>query len=148
MKFLTHICLPFDATVTWECMEMRAFGDAPPPRRRVGCARIGTDVMICGGTRYIHIHPYIISLVARLVERSPRLQSIVGSNPTQGSLSWVRIPPRAACRGFESHPGQLFFFPWRKRAVLDVVVLFVVPLPFYYLVVFTCTPHQIQCHRV
>ncbi|CAI8029669.1 Kelch domain-containing protein 3 [Geodia barretti] len=37
-------------TITWECMEMRAFGDAPPPRRRVGCARIGTDVMICGGT--------------------------------------------------------------------------------------------------
>jgi hypothetical protein len=37
-------------TITWECMEMRAFGDAPPPRRRVGCARIGTDIMICGGT--------------------------------------------------------------------------------------------------
>ena len=29
------------------------------------------------------------------------------------------------------HPGQLFFFPWKKRAVLDVVDLFVVPLPFY-----------------
>ena len=29
------------------------------------------------------------------------------------------------------HPGQLFFFPWKKRAVLDVVDLFVVPLPSY-----------------
>ena len=51
-----------DAAVTWECMEMRAFGDAPPPRRRVGCARIGTDIMICGGTRYIYI-PFIPSFI-------------------------------------------------------------------------------------
>ena len=38
-------------------------------------------------------------MVAQLVERSPRLQ----------------------CRGFESHLGQLFIFPWKKRAVLGVV---------------------------
>ena len=37
-----------------------------------------------------------VALVAQLVERSPRLQSVVGSNPTQGisgkeKLSWVRL---------------------------------------------------------
>ena len=35
--------------------------------------------------------------------------------------------------GFESHLGQLVFF-LEKRAVLGVVDLFVVPLPFYLLV--------------
>ena len=39
-------------------------------------------------------------------------------------MSWVQIPPRAAL--------------WKKIAVLGVVDLFVVPLPFY-LLVFTCT---------
>jgi hypothetical protein len=37
-------------TATWECTEIRPFGDAPPPRRRVGCALIGSNLMICGGT--------------------------------------------------------------------------------------------------
>jgi hypothetical protein len=37
-------------TLTWECTELRPFGDAPPPRRRVGCALIGDNLMICGGT--------------------------------------------------------------------------------------------------
>ena len=37
------------------------------------------------------------------------------------------------CRGFESHPGQLFF-SLEKKAVLGVVDLIVVPLPFYLVV--------------
>ena len=40
-------------TVSWECTEIRPFGDAPPPRRRVGCALIGSNLMICGGTRCV-----------------------------------------------------------------------------------------------
>ena len=46
-------------------------------------------------------------------------------------------------RGFvtymQSHLGQLFIFPWKKRAVLGVVDLFVVPLPFY-------VPHSFHMH--
>ena len=42
---------------------------------------------------------------------------------------------QAEYRGFESHLGQLFFFPWKKRVVLGVLVdLFVVPLAFYLVV--------------
>ena len=43
------------STVTWECTEIRPFGDAPLPRRRVGCAKVGNNLMICGGTRYMYI---------------------------------------------------------------------------------------------
>ena len=59
--------------------------------------------------------PAELPRVAQLVERSPR-------------VLWVRIPPRAA-----------LYFSLKKRAVLGVVDLFVVPLPFY-LIVFTCVP--------
>ena len=31
--------------------ELRPFGDSPCPRRRVGCALIGSEFIICGGTR-------------------------------------------------------------------------------------------------
>ena len=31
------------STVTWECTEIRPFGDAPLPRRRVGCAKVGNN---------------------------------------------------------------------------------------------------------
>ena len=37
-------------TDTWHVNELRPFGDGPAPRRRVGCALIGTEVLICGGT--------------------------------------------------------------------------------------------------
>ena len=35
---------------TWHVSELRPFGEGPPPRRRVGCALIGNEVLICGGT--------------------------------------------------------------------------------------------------
>ena len=44
----------------------------------------------------------------------------------------------AQCGGFESHHS---FFPWKKRAVLGVVDLFVVPLPFYT----PCSWHMLLC---
>ena len=30
--------------------EIRPFGTNPTPRRRVGCAHIGSEILICGGT--------------------------------------------------------------------------------------------------
>ena len=45
-------------------------------------------------------------MVAQLIERSPRLRSVVSSNPTQGSSS---------------------YFLWKERAVLGVVDLFALP---------------------
>ena len=63
---------------------------------------------------------------------------VVDSNPYQLSCPGSSVGRALACRGFESHLGQLFIFPWKKRAVLGVVDLFVVPLPFY--LVFTCMP--------
>ena len=42
---------------------------------------------------------------------------------------------RTECRGFESHPGQLFFFPGKKNC-LGVVDLFA--LPFYFTPIVTC----------
>ena len=47
------LCVYVCGTVSWECTEIRPFGDAPPPRRRVGCALIGSNLMICGGTRCV-----------------------------------------------------------------------------------------------
>ena len=38
---------------------------------------------------------------------------------------------------FKSHLGQLFRFPWGKRAVLGVVALFALPLPFYFTLLLT-----------
>ena len=35
--------------------EIRPFGDAPCPRRRVGCALVGSDLFICGGTSPIEV---------------------------------------------------------------------------------------------
>ena len=63
------------------------------------------------------------------------LYCVVDSNPYQLSCPGSSVGRALAeCRGFESHLGQLFIFPWKKRGVVD---LFVVPMPFY-LIVFTC----------
>ena len=35
--------------------EIRPFGSNPSPRRRVGCALVGSDVVICGGTSPIRV---------------------------------------------------------------------------------------------
>ena len=40
---------------TWHIQELRPFGDGPAPRRRVGCALIGTEVLVCGGTSPVKI---------------------------------------------------------------------------------------------
>ena len=56
------LCECVYSTVSWVCTEIRPFGDAPSPRRRVGCALIGSNLMICGGTRYMYymnIHLYM-----------------------------------------------------------------------------------------
>ncbi len=40
----------FNNTDTWHIEELRPFGDGPAPRRRVGCALVGNEVLVCGGT--------------------------------------------------------------------------------------------------
>jgi hypothetical protein len=40
---------------TWLVSEVRPFGNVPCPRRRVGCALVGSDLFICGGTSPIEV---------------------------------------------------------------------------------------------
>ena len=68
-----------------------------------------------------------------IVDSNPYQVSCPGSSVGRSSarldcrVSWVQIPPPRAAR----------YFSLEKRAVLGVVDLFAVPLPFY-LIVFTC----------
>jgi len=42
-------------TDSWQITEIRPFGNGPCPRRRVGCALVGTELIICGGTSPIEV---------------------------------------------------------------------------------------------
>ena len=57
-------------------------------------------------------------------------------SPIDHTLLWLTLHGSTECRGFKSHPGQLFFFPWKKRACPECS-WFDWPLPFF-LVVYTC----------
>ena len=35
---------------SWHITEIRPYGMNPCPRRRVGCAKVGAEILICGGT--------------------------------------------------------------------------------------------------
>lgn len=39
----------------WHVTEIRPFGVNPCPRRRVGCAKVGSQILICGGTSPIPV---------------------------------------------------------------------------------------------
>ena len=50
-----HVCTCTRTTDNWLITEIRPFGDVPCPRRRVGCALVGSDLFICGGTSPIEV---------------------------------------------------------------------------------------------
>ena len=41
------MCVAID---TWHVTEIRPFGSNPCPRHRMGCALVGSEILICGGT--------------------------------------------------------------------------------------------------
>lgn len=46
----TNFYSPPPPPENWHVTEIRPFGMNPCPRRRVGCATVGGEILICGGT--------------------------------------------------------------------------------------------------
>ena len=52
MYSLYSLFIHFNVSIeTQHVTEVCTFGSGPAPFRRTGCARVGSEVMICGGTR-------------------------------------------------------------------------------------------------
>ena len=112
---------------SWEWIQMNV-PVLPTPSLQWGRNRQNTPILfvlccvvLC--CRFEPLYTSWVALVAQLVERLPRLQSVVGSNPTQGSS---------------------FSFLWKERAILGAVDLFALPclafLPCYQFVGYhTCS---------
>ena len=140
-----HVSLPHDPphnlcsllpTENWHITEIRPFGMNPCPRRRVGCAKVGSEILICGGTsphtvirdgkerEILHDHNdvYILHL-SKLSLVSDPTQSLNQSNKFNITSS-LSSPPLSLPTPFSPHPTAAEHYGGDQRETIFRLIAF------------------------